>query len=183
MRIDVTGDLDAAAIARLRRAVHELAGSEVLIGVPAAKDGRTDNGGFGNAAIAYTQETGSPANNIPARPFLAPGVKDIVPAAVLKLEEAAKEALRGNRDKVRAILHGIGLDGVSAVRKRFDDNNWQALKKTTLDARLRRRLGKEGIRRLREKGEELPEPTQTKPLQDTMQLKKSIVHIVTLGKE
>lgn len=180
MRIDVTGDLDAASVARLRRAVRDLAGSEVLIGVPAAKDGRTDDGGFGNAAIAYVQETGSPANNIPSSPFLAPGVKDILPTAVPQLEDAAKEALHGNRDKVRAILHGIGLDGVSAVRKRFDDNNWEPLKKGTLDARVRRRLGKEGVRRLRESGEPLPDPTQTKRLQDTMQLKKAITHVVRM---
>lgn len=51
-----------------------LTSKEVLIGIPAEDSDREDVP-FGNAGIGYLNEYGSPAQNIPPRPHLRPGVK------------------------------------------------------------------------------------------------------------
>lgn len=177
MRIDVTGGLDPAAIARLRRAIDALGGNEVLIGIPSDKSGRSDEP-FGNAEIAYVQENGSPVNNIPARPFLAPGVEACMPEAIDLLEEAAREALRGETQAVKGRLTAIGMRAVEYVRGVFANNDWEPLKQSTLDARSRKQLGAEKIAQLREQGEDIPPPTRNKILQYTRQMIRAITHVV-----
>lgn len=177
MRIDVTGGLDPAAIARLRRAIDVLGGNEALIGIPSDKSGRSDEP-FGNAEIGYVQENGSPVNNIPARPFLKPGVEACMPEAILLLEEAAREALRGDAQGVKARLTAIGMRAVEHVHAMFANNDWEQLQQATLDARTRKQLGPEKIAKLREQGEDIPPPTRNKVLQYSRQLIRAITHVV-----
>jgi hypothetical protein len=68
----------------LIKAVNELTTSDVLVGIPKKNNARRDSP-IGNAALARIHEFGSPAQNIPARPFLYPGVKRIRKQAVAML--------------------------------------------------------------------------------------------------
>ena len=67
----VTVELDKTAA--LISALAELASTAVYVGIPESEDARKE-GDVGNATIGYAMEFGLPANNVPARPFLIPGI-------------------------------------------------------------------------------------------------------------
>lgn len=129
----------------LRRAIAALTEQDVYIGVPADDSERGDlkrkdhgsngraGGGPTNAEIAYWQENGIPSRNVPARPALLPGIRDIQGEAAELLKDAAQKALEGNENAVNAALNKIGQLGQNAVRARFVNNNWKPLADSTLD--------------------------------------------------
>ncbi len=101
-RLTVTKDSVAEVIA----AVSGLVLKQVLIGVPESNAHR-DDGQISNAALAYIHEFGSPSQNVPARPFLRPGVKKATTEAIPQLEKAVRAALDGEKSKVsRALNNG-----------------------------------------------------------------------------
>ena len=116
----------------LRRAIAALTEQDVYIGVPKDKNARK-GGGPTNAEIAYWQENGIPSRNVPARPALLPGIRDIQGEAAELLKDAAKKALEGNEGAVNTALNKIGQLGQNAVRARFVNNNWKPLADNTLD--------------------------------------------------
>lgn len=64
---------------------------EVLIGIPMSTTERPD-GEITNAELGYIHEYGAPEANIPARPFLIPGVESVKGKA---LELMKKSYYRG----------------------------------------------------------------------------------------
>ena len=142
--------------AALGKAVRALTRSAVLVGVPEDKGPRKD-GEMNNATLAHIHNFGSPLANIPARPFLAPGIKSAQEGIVAGLKEAGKAALDGNAGGVHRGLNKAGLQGQNGVRAQFADNDWPALKPETI---ARKGKGKD------------------KPLIDTGQLRKSITYVV-----
>ena len=116
----------------LRRAIAALTEQDVYIGVPEDKNARK-GGGPTNAEIAYWQENGIPSRNVPARPALLPGIRDIQGEAAELLKDAAKKALEGNEGAVNTALNKIGQLGQNAVRARFVNNNRKPLADSTLD--------------------------------------------------
>ncbi|EKK7326266.1 hypothetical protein PO689_004075, partial [Escherichia coli] len=76
-------------------ALKSISKKEVLVGIPEADSEREDVP-FGNAGIGYLNEYGSPAQNIPPRPHLVPGVKSVEGQTVPQLKAAAQAALDGN---------------------------------------------------------------------------------------
>ena len=132
----------------------------VFVGIPADKDTR-DETGASNATIAFVQEFGSGAKNIPPRPFLIPAIKKAHPKIVSILKDGAKNVLHG--EDVHISLEKAGLIGQSAVKKEIVSGSFTPLKETTLQARRnRRKSGKAG----------------TKPLVDTGQMLSSITYVV-----
>lgn len=75
-----------------------------------------------NAAIAFVQEFGSPAQNIPARPFLVPGVQHAERAVLPHLKAAIEGALDSKPSRVNAELHACGELAVASVRKQISSN-------------------------------------------------------------
>ena len=63
-------------VGQVLKSIHTLETNRVLVGIPQEKNARND-GQMTNASIGYIQENGSSANNIPARPFLIPGVEKV----------------------------------------------------------------------------------------------------------
>ncbi|HCA7460069.1 TPA: hypothetical protein MX372_004907, partial [Enterobacter roggenkampii] len=57
-------------------ALKSISKKEVLVGIP-EEDSEREDVPFGNAGIGYVNEYGSPAQNIPPRPHLIPGVKSV----------------------------------------------------------------------------------------------------------
>lgn len=128
LSIKQTADMTGA----IRRAVANLTGQDVLVGVPAEKDGQR-KGGINNAELSYIHEFGAPAAGIPARPHLLPGIEAIVPEASQELKAAASAAFEGKEQAVEAALNNVGRLAQKSVHAKFQDNDWPPLKDATLD--------------------------------------------------
>ncbi len=92
---------------------------DVLVGVPAPKSTRKAEAGdpIGNAALAYIHENGSAKRNIPARPFLRPGIVKAKRPITAVLRKGALAALeRGGRGEIDKALERAGLVAVSSAR-------------------------------------------------------------------
>lgn len=140
--------------------LSNLVQKEVLVGIPDSAPERKDDQPIGNAAIGYIQETGSPANNIPARPFLVPGVADAERAVSDRLGRAADAALRADMETADRQMAAAGIEAQNSVRARINSGIDPELKASTIANRLRR--GRTG----------------TVPLIDSGQLRNSITYVV-----
>lgn len=157
----ITLDKVPAALAALRY----LDTSRILIGVPASTAGRQEDADgnaapINNAAIGFIQENGAPEVNIPARPFLVPGVASIKDQAAKRLASAAKSVLSADPKQAEDQFNAVGLMGQNAVRRKITDGPFIPLSERTLAARAAR-----GV-------------TRTKPLIDTGQLRAAITYVI-----
>jgi len=138
--------------------------SDVLVGVPNDTTGRKTVPGekqaMNNATLAYIHDNGSPAANIPARPFMKPGVEEVHERIVKTLEKGAQAALHNNPEGVERALGIAGLTAQSSVRRVINAGIEPGLADSTIAARKAR--GRTG----------------TKPLIDTGQLRNSINYVV-----
>ncbi len=140
-------------------ALKTLANKDVLVGIPESKDER-DDGDIGNAAIGYINENGSPAQNIPPRPHLKPGVKSVEPDFLPHLKVAAQKALEGNAEGAVASLDRAGTVAANGVKRYITITGFTPLADATIANRLHR--GRTG----------------NKPLIDTGEYRRSITHVV-----
>jgi hypothetical protein len=150
-------------LAKVTEGIAALAGTRVMVGVPSEKGMRSDPESpepINNAALAYIHEHGAPEANIPARPFLVPGLEADKAAIESGLTKVGEAALDGRADAVDRGFHAVGLRGQAAVRKKITDGPFQPLAPSTLAARRRR--GRTG----------------DKPLIDTAQLRSSLSYVI-----
>lgn len=128
------------------KALRSLELSEVLVGVPADEDRMGTGQGSdtrqgkdqpNNALLAAVHNNGSPVKNIPARPFLVPGIENVRKEIRKRMRDGAKLALEGNVQAVDKTLHAVGLLGQAAVRKQLTDGSFEPLKPATIMARSR----------------------------------------------
>jgi hypothetical protein len=140
-------------------ALKTLANKDVLVGIPESKDER-DDGEIGNAAIGYINENGSPAQNIPPRPHLKPGVRSVEQDFMPHLKAAAQKALEGNAEGAVTSLNRAGTVAANGVKRYITITGFTPLADATIANRLRR--GRTG----------------NKPLIDTGEYRRSITHIV-----
>jgi len=158
--IKVTKD----SVAKVLASVRTIAGSQVLVGVPASDAMRSDSP-VDNATLGYIHEFGAPGANIPARPFLVPGVSDAMPHVIPRLRAAAKLATEGDSTAVGSGMHEAGLIAVNAVRAKIASGPFAPLKPSTVAARARR--GRTG---------------EMKPLIDTGKLLAAITYVIRRAK-
>lgn len=144
--------------------VQKLAGTRVMIGIPGDSSKRIEEDGsvapINNAALGYIMEEGSPANNIPARPFLVPGVQDSLSRTTTQLKKAGAQALSGNASGAERNFEAAGLIAQASVKNKMSSNVPPPLKESTLAARRRR-----GV-------------TRTNTLVDTANLQAHITYVV-----
>lgn len=172
--------------------VNTMTRSDVLVGIPKEKNARQD-GPIGNAALGYVHEFGSPAHNIPARPFLFPGVKKIRPQAMAMLRQGAMDALQG-KDTIDRTLNKVGILARNSVVNEITDPAppFAPLKPATIRARLRRTAaGRRQLRGLKKSGTALTTWAQAidpdtgsaniHPLVDTGQLRAAVTYVVRKG--
>lgn len=154
---------------KLAEAIDKLRSVRVMVGIPAEDAERTETDGstspINNAAIGYIQEKGSPAKNIPARPFLVPGVKDAQDEAVDHLKNGAAQAIHGNDAGLDKELNAAGLIAQSAVKKKMSSNVPPKLADSTLAARRRRSV------------------TRTDTLVDTGNLQNHVTYVIRRKKK
>lgn len=147
-------------MASIIKAINELGAKDVLIGIPEDNTDRKTGDPATNALIGYVQEFGSPANNIPARPFLIPGVQDIQKPAADRLKVAAQRALSGDLSTAEKQLHAAGLMGQNSARAKINSNIQPKLSERTLAARRARGVTRENT------------------LIDTGQLRNSLTYVI-----
>ena len=148
----------------LRQAMDALDNGSVLIGIPDdSEKNQRDDTVETNSEIAFTNEFGEPAENIPARPFLIPGVNNAMEKNERIMIKGAQDvlALRGNPViAVHNALEYVGRASVASVQKIIRDRIPPKLSDYTLF--MRRRAGRLG----------------DKPLLDTSNLIQSITSVV-----
>lgn len=144
---------------RILDALKTLANKDVLVGIPDSKDER-DDGDIGNAAIGYINENGSPAQNIPPRPHLKPGVRSVEQDFMPHLKTAARKALEGDAEGAVTSLDRAGTVAANGVKRYITITGFTPLADATIANRLRR--GRTG----------------NKPLIDTGEYRRSITHVV-----
>lgn len=149
-------------VAKVLASIQELANKQVMVGIPATKAERTegDKEPTNNAQLGYLHEFGSPKANIPARPFLNPGIARVQESINGHLEKAAKAAMDVNQEKVDVELNATGLIAQAGARNEITNGDLAPLATSTLAARRRR--GRTG----------------DKPLIDTGQLRNSITYVI-----
>jgi phage gpG-like protein len=175
-------------LADVLKSIKSLMKQEVLVGIPDAtadRDDEGDKGPMNNAVLGYIHDNGSPAANIPARPFLRAGIEQDKEKIEARLKKAAKAALDGDASKAEQEMHATGLIGQNAVRNKINSGDFAPLSDRTLLNRMARpqgtgvRVGKgaEAEMKRREAGMS-PGTGDAKPLIDTGQLRNSITYVV-----
>jgi hypothetical protein len=166
------------------KSITSLVQQEILVGVPDSTAGRKDDDQpISNAEIGYIQENGSPANNIPARPHLVPGVEGAQAKFTPQLEKGVQAALDGEMGQVASRLNAAGLIAQTAVRNKIDSGPFVPLSPLTLLARMHRQGGGTVTgKTLGELGAFVGPVDQravrSKPLIDTGQYRNSITYVV-----
>lgn len=153
--LTIRSDNAAAVLASLK----SIASKDVLVGIPEEKSER-DDVPFGNAGIGYINENGSPAQNIPARPHLVPGVRSVDEQTLPHLRAAAQAAMSGNTAAAEMELNRAGALAANGVKRYMTITGFTPLADRTINARLAR--GRTG----------------DKPLIDTGQYRRAITYVV-----
>jgi hypothetical protein len=178
----------ADKVSEVTRSLGRLLKKEVLVGIPEDTTTREDDAGpVTNAALGYIHEFGAPGSNIPARPFLIPGVRKSVNQYLPHLKGAAAAALDGKDSRAQQELVAAGIAAEIGAKNEMHTGNFVPLKPSTIRARLRgrgaksRRAGEERYLELVKQGIS-PADAQAaagiRPLIDTGQLSNAITSVV-----
>ena len=105
------------------KALTSLTDKQVLVGIPDTEAEREpdpdDPKPISNAVIGYLMEFGSPANNIPERPHLIPGIESIEPQIAKRYRDGARAVLDGKATSLDPTHVAVGLEAVSAVQRKI----------------------------------------------------------------
>lgn len=125
--------------------IRDMLNKRVMVGIPESENGRND-GSIGNAALGMIHENGSGIRNIPARPFLKPGVAAVSDKCANLLKTAAQNAF-DDKNAIDKGLNAVGLVAQASVKKRIvSQEGFTPLKAATIAARKRK--GKQGEKAL-----------------------------------
>lgn len=177
--------------------LNDLVSKKVLVGFPESAEMRTDDDGapINNATLAYIHEHGSPAANIPARPFLVPGVEDATPKTTGELKKAAQSALDRKPGAADSSLNKAGMIAVMSVKAKLNEGDFAPLKPSTIANRKRSRNTKsmraseKEYRELIAAGAEAAGMSQAeiqaaagiKPLVNTAQMRNAVNYVIRKG--
>lgn len=173
----------------LSEALHVLADVEVLVGVPEeTTDIRNEDGQeyITNAALAYIHDNGEPSANIPARPFMIPGIVKVQDKLALQLRKGATAAFNGGgTEGVERMMHMVGLTAQASIQKTIQEGIPPPLADSTLRARARKRKGRvgPGLELLSRSMGEAPSMDFVTPLIDTSDMLKSITYAIRSRKK
>lgn len=133
MTLRVTKDKVADVMANIRA----LTGAKVLVGIPGETAERKE-GGITNASLGFIHEYGSPVRNIPARPFLVPGIREAERDVLPKMAKFARNRLT-EWSGARKELNAIGMAAQAAVKNRIvRQEGFTPLSPKTIAARKRK---------------------------------------------
>jgi phage gpG-like protein len=164
--VNVTFDKSEELLASIK----DLSKNQVLVGIPASSPSRAGES-INNASLGYIHEFGSPAQNIPARPFLIPTINRLRDKAVAMLKQAAEYQFDHKQGEAKNVLNALGLMASQAVKNNIvagGDPKFTPLAPAT----IARRTGP-----MRMHGLE-PDLSSVKPLIDTGQMLNSITYVI-----
>lgn len=147
-------------VKRVFEAISKVPATQVLVGVPAERSPRDQGQSITNAELGYIHEFGAPDANIPARPFLFPGIREAKGRFAGYLRQGAQAAMSGDQSRVERALGAAGQAAASSVQRHITAGPFTPLAASTIAARRRR--GRTGVR----------------PLIDTGQLRRAITWVV-----
>lgn len=119
------------------RGIERMEKEPVLVGVPEGKTAREGSGPT-NAQIGYWMEYGVPSVNIPARPWLMPGIKKAEPKIIKSFEKAAHAAFDGDAYKYEQAITQVGNDAVNTIKYRITSGIAPPLAPSTIHQRRTR---------------------------------------------
>lgn len=179
----------------LEKAVKTLTNNVVMVGIPG--DSTRSDGGPNNATLGYIHEYGSPAKNIPARPWLHPPIAHMSAEIAQRLGEAADLQLKFKGGEAMNVLRGLGMKARDAVKNNMTaggDPVFTPIAAATVAARLRRtragarQLAKlagqdlkawgEGTTRKTRRGGRVVDERNAPPLRDTLDMFKAITYVI-----
>ena len=162
----VTIDVDKRQA--LKAALERMRKTAVYVGIPAdsEQDKRSDDSPITNSQLGYIHEYGSPAANIPARPFLRPGVQKAEATLRKSLKRAATYALAGDEAGFSAQMDTVAGKAETAVFDYMTTGDFEPLAPSTLRKRQakNKKVGSSDMR--------------VRPLVDTGNLRNSIKGLV-----
>lgn len=169
----------------LKTALAKMARQDVQVGVPSSKSHRDDGSGMTNATLAYVHDKGSPAQNIPARPFMQPGINKAKPVIEKAFFNAGKDGLEGK--DIEPHLQRAGLAAQRSIQGIISEGIAPPLKPGTILNRWRSRRAK-GQRKGEKQYKELVSGGMgaaeaqavagIKPLYNTGELLRSITYVI-----
>lgn len=128
---------------KLNESLQRLQKTSVYVGIAKGSKGdRRTDGGPDNHLLGYVHERGSPAANIPARPFLEPGVAAAKSDLAITLGTAMKAALHDDFEEVQSLIEQAGFQAASSVKSYMQSAEFDPLKESTIRNRNRSRLTK-----------------------------------------
>lgn len=181
----------------LAEALKLLADIDILVGYPEdAEDAeRHDESGkpedLTNATLAYIHDNGAPEANIPARPFMAPGIKDVEEKLADKLGEILKAVLIGKGTAVveRGLIQ-VGTIAALGIQKKINEGIPPPLSDYTLRQRMKNNRKNGGGARKGAKEEldrrgrgEAPSTEFAKTLVDTAQMRNATTYALRSKKQ
>jgi len=172
---------------QLLTALNQLADVEVLVGFPESGAGRDpgvdgEGGEITNAALAYIHDNGAPEQNIPARPFMLPGIESVQKQLNAKLKQVGAAATRAGSPSnlVEVGLTQVGLIAQLGIQRYINSGVEPPLSDRTLQARARRQRGGKSAKAelaARKRGE-APSASGAKPLIDTTQMRDAVTYVI-----
>lgn len=168
----------------LIKTLDALASMEVLVGFPEESTDRNETSGaesITNAALGYIHDNGAPEANIPARPFMIPGITNAGPKLAAIAKQMGKQALKSSTSSRIAVeqgYHAMGLVAQASIRAVINSGIDPPLADATVRARAAR--GRKGAKQeLKNRDKGLPPSTQlAKPLVDTAQLRNAVNYVI-----
>jgi hypothetical protein len=166
-------------------AVRELTRQRVMVGVPDVNAGKGRQAGEpNNATLAYIHDNGAPEANIPARPFMAPGIKRAKAPIEGAMKVAGAAALSGDATKVQRALHAAGIAAESSIKAVITEGIPPPLAPRTVEVRIARRADpkwrakRRAAVRANVGAGKAPGEGLFTPLIDTGALRASITHVI-----
>ena len=122
------------------KSIDSIRGKMVLVGINESDKTRDDDSPLDNAQLGYIHEFGEPAANIPARPWLVPGVDKVRATCAKILGRGMKESLDGNIQGLDDAMDTAGTVAVSSIKKYIQSKIAPPLAPATLRARAQKLL-------------------------------------------
>lgn len=112
-------------VGEISRSLDALQRQDVLVGIPQEESSRPQEEP-NNAELAFLHSVGSPAQNIPARPFLQPAINANIDKIAKIQALALKAALDGNKTAVGINIEKVGMLTQNVIKAWFVDprNGW-----------------------------------------------------------
>ncbi len=166
-------------VSDLVAAVQTLARVQVLVGFPAEEEVAREDSSINNASLGYIHDQGAPEANIPARPFMEPGIASVQDRIDAEFERMALMVLsRASAADLEPHYHKVGLIAKLAIQNKINDGVPPPLANSTLAARARR--GSKGARLELEQRRQgvAPGTSLSKPLVDSGQMRNAVNYVL-----